>query len=173
MAEIAARYRHRPAGFGALGRAWSPRLPRAGTYDADWLAHRHPGLPEDFDFRYWNGAPDDQQTDYLPPGGRVELWHLADPRLSRSGYCRVDLPAHRPFVLARLDSGVMLPLPMLTDTAVIDTDAGLVTLTHRTWIASGTPVRVAEARFETDPAAPLVRLARGPLRPTEMERRDG
>jgi hypothetical protein len=52
-----------PQCMGFTGRPWLPRRPLAGTYDADWLEHRHPYLPKDFDFGYWNGAPADQQID--------------------------------------------------------------------------------------------------------------
>ncbi|UWE15550.1 DUF2169 domain-containing protein [Herbaspirillum huttiense] len=51
-----------PAGLGIVGRAWQPRLRLAGTYDPQWLEGRHPGLPADFDFAYWNAAPADQQV---------------------------------------------------------------------------------------------------------------
>lgn len=157
MAELAQQYGHRPAGFGPLGRAWAPRLQRAGTYDQAWLEQRHPGLPPDFDYGYWNAAPEDQQTPYLPTDVRLELWHLTDPALTPNGALCVDLPGHQAFVLMRLRSGVMLPLPMVVDTLDIDAEALTVGLTFRTWIPAGTPVRVLEARFETDPAAPLLK----------------
>ena len=32
-----------------------------GTFDRDWLANRWPGLPDDFDFGYFNLAPKDQR----------------------------------------------------------------------------------------------------------------
>lgn len=157
MSRVAAKYGARPAGWGPVGRAWAPRLALAGTYDDAWLQHKHPGLPDDIDFGYWNGAPQDQQTEFLPLGVRLELWNLAPPEQCRDGFLVVDLPRHRPFVLARLTSGVMLPLPMLTDTLEIDTVNMIVCLTHRISIRAGTPLRALEARFEIDPDAPLVK----------------
>ncbi|HGL6718174.1 DUF2169 domain-containing protein [Burkholderia contaminans] len=160
MAEQAASYAHAPAGFGVVGRAWAPRLALAGSYDNDWLAQRWPGLPEDFDFGYWNGAPEDQQIAYLPTDARIELHHLVDPRLSdANGTLSVTLPGHRPFVLMRLTNGVMLPLPLLTDTVRIDTDAMTLSLTHRLSLPNHLDIRVLEARFEVDPAAPILRRA--------------
>ncbi|HAQ24498.1 MAG TPA: hypothetical protein DCQ80_00760 [Pseudomonas sp.] len=79
MAVIAQGYGHRPAGFGIRGRAWAPRLQTAGTYDRQWLDARWPLLPRDFDFAYWNGAPEDQQID------------------SPHGFVRAPLPGHRAF----------------------------------------------------------------------------
>ncbi|MBN6149741.1 DUF2169 domain-containing protein [Xanthomonas sp. AmX2] len=158
MAAEAARYGMAPAGFGALGRAWAPRLALAGSYDADWLQRRWPGLPQDFDFGYWNAAPRDQQTPHLPPQARIELWNLFDPAASGDdGRAWFDLPGHRPFVLLRLHDGALLPLPLLTDTVLIDTDAQLMTLTHRVSLPAGLALRALEARFESDPAAPLLR----------------
>lgn len=152
-------YRQTPAGFGAIGRSWAPRLALAGSYDETWLKTRWPHLPEDFDFGYWNCAPADQQIAYLPPGTRLELWNLATPDITANGHLQVDLPTHKPFVLLRLNNGSMVPLPLLTDTVVIDTDTLTVSLTHRVSVPQGTPTRVAEARFETDPEAPLLKVA--------------
>jgi len=157
MAEIAARYGVSPVGYGPLGRAWAPRLAFAGTYDQAWLDERHPGLPDDIDFSYWNGAPQDQQTDYLPPSFRVQAWNLG-LHDQTGGHIDVTLPGHRPFLLLRMASGVMLPMPMVTDTVMLDTDTMTLMLTHRSWIPAGTPpVRALEARFETDPTAPLIK----------------
>lgn len=159
MSEAVRAEGHRPAGFGAIGRAWTPRLQRAGTYDDAWQRERWPGLPEDFDFGYWNGAPADQQIDHPPPDFALELLNLTDPALTPGGYLVTQLPGHRPFVLMRLKSGVMLPLPMITDTVHVDTDLMQVSLVHRLSIPVSVPVRVLELRFEIDPAAPLVTLA--------------
>ncbi|MGH8463028.1 MAG: DUF2169 family type VI secretion system accessory protein [Pseudomonas sp.] len=163
MAELSASYRYQPAGFGTLARMWAPRLALAGTYDEAWQAERWPGLPTDFDFGYWNGAPADQQIAFAQPDLRIELFNLTDPALSHNGQVCVELPGHRPFVLMRLHNGVMLPLPLLTDTLLIDTDAMTVSVTHRISLPSCDPVRVLEARFETDPAAPLLKRAPAPL----------
>jgi hypothetical protein len=66
-----------PAGFGPLARDWSPRRERAGTYDAAWQEKRRPLVPEDFDDRFFQAAPDDQQAPkYLSGGEQVELVNL-------------------------------------------------------------------------------------------------
>ena len=36
---------------------WHPRQRHAGTYDNSWLSTRHPLLPVDFDYRFWQAAP--------------------------------------------------------------------------------------------------------------------
>ncbi|WPO00215.1 DUF2169 domain-containing protein [Pseudomonas sp. MUP55] len=159
MAQIAANYKNQPAGFGILGRAWAPRLPLAGSYDEAWQRERWPGLPTDSDFGYWNGAPADQQIEFPPPAFRLELLNLTDPALTPDGTLCVELPGHRAFVLMRLRNGAMLPLPMLTDTLRIDTEAMTLALTHRISLPNDLDIRVLEARFETDPNAPLIKRA--------------
>ncbi|MDT4821545.1 hypothetical protein FQZ97_547260 [compost metagenome] len=159
MADVAAGYGYTPAGFGVVGRAWAPRLALAGTYDQDWEGNHWPGLPQDFDFTYWNGAPADQQVAYPSPDARIELLNLVDPSFSADGQLHIQLPGHRPFILLRLAEGVMLPLPMLTDTLRIDTDAMTLSLTHRISLPGSLDIRVLEARFEVDPAAPIITRA--------------
>ena len=157
MLRVTSTYKYQPAGFGVVGRAWAPRLALAGTYDEAWKTARWPGLPLDFDFSYWNGAPADQQIEFPPPNLRIELFNLTDPSLTPDGQLCVEMPGHRPFVLLRLNNGALLPLPLLTDTLRIDTDAMTLVLTHRISLPDGLDIRVLEARFETDPTAPLLK----------------
>lgn len=68
--------RYRPMSFGPVGRGWEPRYKLAGTYDDAWLENVFPFLPADFDERYFQCAPEDQQTDYLVGGETVTLVNL-------------------------------------------------------------------------------------------------
>jgi hypothetical protein len=52
---------YRPMAFGPIGRHWDPRFRLAGTYDQAWLDNQFPFLPDDFDDRYYQSAPADQQ----------------------------------------------------------------------------------------------------------------
>jgi uncharacterized protein YjbI with pentapeptide repeats len=52
-----------PAGFGPLGKTWAHRRSLAGSYGDQWKKGRWPWLPEDFDWRYCNAAPPDQQVE--------------------------------------------------------------------------------------------------------------
>jgi hypothetical protein len=77
-----------PAGFGAIGSHWQPRARFAGTYDDHWLATRHPLLPADFDDRFFQYAPADQQApSFLAGGESVALLNL-----SPGGSLRCVLP---------------------------------------------------------------------------------
>jgi hypothetical protein len=52
-----------PFGFGALQPHWLARRQYAGTYDAAWQKSRAPLPPDDFDDRFYQAAPADQQLD--------------------------------------------------------------------------------------------------------------
>ncbi len=69
--------RPRPAGFGAIGPHWQPRAGFAGTYDDNWKRNRDPLLPDDFDDRFYQCAPEDQLAPgFLRGGEPVVLHHL-------------------------------------------------------------------------------------------------
>jgi hypothetical protein len=53
--------KYRPMALGPLGRGWPQRARYAGTYDQQWLDDVFPFLPNDFDERYYQAAPEDQQ----------------------------------------------------------------------------------------------------------------
>jgi hypothetical protein len=77
-----------PAGFGAIGCHWQPRASFAGTYGSKWMKERQPLLPEDFDDRFYQCAPADQQApEFLQGGEDVVLY-----RLTPSGELRFSLP---------------------------------------------------------------------------------
>ena len=61
----------RAAGFGPIAGHWSPRRELTGTYDENWEKNRQPLLPEDFDERYYQCAPEDQQAKGYLRGGAL------------------------------------------------------------------------------------------------------
>lgn len=79
-------------GFGPIGRAWQPRPKYAGTYDQDWIDNVFPFLPADFDERYYQCAPLDQQIDYLRGGEEVVLQNLTPQGRTSFRLPRVDVP---------------------------------------------------------------------------------
>ena len=80
--------RPRPAGFGPVGSHWQPRVGFAGTYDERWMKGRRPLLPEDFDERFFQCAPHDQQAPEFLRGGEPVVLH----RLTPGGDLRFLLP---------------------------------------------------------------------------------
>lgn len=63
--------RPRPMSFGAIAPHWPQRRRYAGTYDAAWEKARLPLLPLDFDPRYHQQAPEDQQVEGFLRGGEA------------------------------------------------------------------------------------------------------
>ncbi|RQP25397.1 DUF2169 family type VI secretion system accessory protein [Piscinibacter terrae] len=51
-----------PVALGPVGRGWPQRARHAGTYDQAWMDKVFPFLPQDFDERYYQAAPQDQQV---------------------------------------------------------------------------------------------------------------
>ena len=84
--------RPRPVGFGPIPGHWSPRVGFAGTYDEQWEKDRLPLLPEDFDERFYQCAPEDQQVPgFLKGGELVELYNLTPNGALRFRLPRVTL----------------------------------------------------------------------------------
>jgi hypothetical protein len=118
--------RHPPIALGPLGRGWPQRARHAGTYDEQWLADVFPFLPKDFEERYYQAAPEDQQ---LPkPGGPLEV--------VLSGFT-ADGP--RRFMLPHFDAPVHVfpkrgereDLNAALDTIVFEPDLGRFTMSWR------------------------------------------
>lgn len=86
-----------PAGLNVVDCAWSPRRELAGTYDEVWRRRRFPLWAEDFDPRYAQCAPADQQVPgFLRGGEEVRLVNL-----SPSGRIDFLLPRVYPFFRTR------------------------------------------------------------------------
>lgn len=71
------RSRPTPIGVGCIARNAQPRIALAGTYDAKWLEYCCPFLPADFDPRYHQAAPKDQQFPRFSGGERIRCIHMA------------------------------------------------------------------------------------------------
>jgi hypothetical protein len=67
---------YRPMSFGPMGRGWPGRIEHGGTYDQNWIDNVFPFLPADFDERYFQMAPPDQQIDRPTGGEEVQLVNL-------------------------------------------------------------------------------------------------
>jgi hypothetical protein len=137
------RSRPTPQSFGPVGRTWQPRLARAGTYDAKWLAERSPLPPRDFDERFYNAAPDDQQVQgYLRGDESILAHHLhaehAHFECALPGVrvrCFLDRPGD-----ARRE---LFELPLALDTCFVDMDALRAVLVWRGRLA---PADAAHSR---------------------------
>jgi hypothetical protein len=117
---------YRPMSFGPIGRNWTPRYLYAGTYGQAWLDNEFPFLPADFDVRYYQSAPADQQLP-LPVGEQsVALLNLTPDGRRDFILPHFEAPIHIfPVKGARED------LRALVDTIVIEPQLERVTMTWR------------------------------------------
>lgn len=121
------------SGFGPLNRAWPQRAGKVGTYGGSYLKERWPGLPADFDWSYFNAAPEDQQLDGYLKGDepiRLENLHEGVPLV------RTVLPGWRVRAVVQhlVDRGrkvAVQELPLALDTLYVDTDARTLVLLWR------------------------------------------
>jgi hypothetical protein len=115
-----------PMAFGPLGRAWQQRIRWAGTYDQAWLDVKFPFLPDDFDDRYFQCAPEDQQIDHPVGGEEVELLNLTP-----AGQCRFRLPTLDVLFEFFYKNGRRAKRHGVIDTVMIEPDRGHFTMTWR------------------------------------------
>jgi hypothetical protein len=113
--------------FGFLGRNFPPRPSFAGTYDQAWLDSRAPFWPDDFDYRYFQSAPPDQQIPYLTGGEQIMLEHLTPQgRTSFRLPTMMELP-----ILVLPHRGKEQELTPVIDTVLLEPDQQRFMLTWR------------------------------------------
>lgn len=121
-----------PAGFGFTARHWQPRVGFGGTYDKAWQDKRCPFLPDDFDERFFNGAPRGLVARTCLQGGEpVRLANVAGAR--HDGELRFALP-RRAFEITALIKGETVQAGCVLDTVVFEPDADRMMLTWRATI---------------------------------------
>jgi hypothetical protein len=118
--------RYRPMAFGPIGRGWEPRPQFAGTYDERWIENVFPFLPADFDERYYQAAPADQQVAYLRGGEQVTLFNL-----SPQGRADFALPSGGVPVTFLLKNGEEIHVESVIDTLTLEPDLNRFTLVWR------------------------------------------
>lgn len=119
-------HNYTPMAFSPIGRNWEPRYRYGGTYDDEWLDKQFPFLPQDFDNRYFQCAPADQQIPYPSGGEEVILLNL-----SAQGRVQFRLP-HRdvPVTFFRKNGGKHI-IQAVIDTLVFEPDKGIFSMTWR------------------------------------------
>lgn len=115
-----------PMAFGPIGRNFEDRIPYAGTYDQKWLDTRVPFLPEDFDYRYFQAAPREQQIPYPKGEEWVELKNLTPEGLTQFQLPKVYMP-----VLFIPHQGQDQLVEAVIDTLLIEPDQKRFMLTWR------------------------------------------
>ena len=115
-----------PMAFGAIGRAWEPRYRYAGTYDAAWMEKQFPFLPTDFDDRYYQAAPVDQQVPH--PQGNEEIRLV---NLMPTGTVSFTIPVFDAPIHYFLKGGGREDGRLVLDTIVLEPDESRFMLTWR------------------------------------------
>jgi hypothetical protein len=121
--------RYTPMGFGPIGRAWQPRPRYAGTYDQNWIDNVFPFLPADFDERYYQCAPLDQQMDHLRGGEEVVLINLTPQRETTFRLPTLEVPVT--FYYKNYEEK---ETNAVCDTLILEPDLGRFTMLCRTSI---------------------------------------
>jgi hypothetical protein len=121
--------RYAPMAFGPLGRGWQPRVTYAGTYDQNWIDNIFPFLPADFDDRYYQCSPLDQQMDHVHREEEVVLGNLTP-----DGRTTFRLPALEVPVTFYYKNYEQKETDAVCDTVIIEPDLDRFTMLCRTSI---------------------------------------
>ena len=115
-----------PMAFGPVGRGWLPRREFAGTYDDAWLENTFPFLPADFDPRYYQAAPSDQQMPFPQGGEPVTVLNLSPHGRLDFRLPRVEVP-----VVFFRKRGERQETVAVIDTLLFEPDANRFSMTWR------------------------------------------
>ncbi|MES2355104.1 MAG: DUF2169 domain-containing protein [Pseudomonadota bacterium] len=117
---------YQPMALGPVGRGWESRSRYAGTYDQNWQDNIFPFLPADFDERFYQAAPVDQQIDYLKGGEEIILANLTPEGKTIFQLPHIEMPVH--FFLKQ---GGRVDMKGNLDTLMLAPDAGYFSMTWR------------------------------------------
>lgn len=106
-----------PVCFAPVAPTWAPRSLRVGTYDDAWDRARAPFLPDDFDDRHYQCAPDE----LVPARPLAGAEPIALEGLSPRGAVSSRVPQVA-FDAAAVIAGVRVPLGLTLDTLCLEPD---------------------------------------------------
>jgi hypothetical protein len=142
--------KHKAVAFSAIASNFEPRTHYAGTYDDAWERNVSPFLPEDFDDRFHQTAPLDQQMPYPRGGETVTLLNMLPGRAQAS--FKLPLLNRLTVRVLRTDYSTET-LPAVVDTLFFETEAQRFSAVWRI----STPLRRRVEEIDT--------LAIGPVDP--------
>ncbi|MEM9875904.1 MAG: DUF2169 domain-containing protein [Myxococcota bacterium] len=145
-----------PAGFGTISPSWSPRRERIGTAYGEGYRARAPWFASDFQWSYFNAAPEDQ---WLPRPPRGDEWLELENLHPQHARLRTQLPGLRLRCFVNDDRGATREVTMTLDTVFVDGDAEELLLTWR----GRTEVRDRELEDVTTVLIASEPLAEAPL----------
>lgn len=140
--------RVQPVALSALPRNHPQRRRYAGTYDEHWRQNDFPLLPRDFDERYHQSVPEDQQIAFPRGGEEVLLYHVVPQRPTvRFRLPRLD---NMPVRILTRDYEVLTP-QVVVDTLYFEPDQGCFSVVWRATV----PIKRRLSEFDTISIGPV------------------
>lgn len=144
--------------LGPIHGHWPMRQQYAGTYDDAWLDERHPLLPEDFDPRFWQIAPDAQQvTGYLKGGETVTLLNVTRPQFASGGRLAFRLPKVTLVCETFFYDGTREHTRPVIHTVILEPDEPRVSIVHHMALPCHAKVNLLDRTRITQKQRPLDR----------------
>lgn len=121
-----------PATFGPMAPWWRTRQQHAGSYDDEWVSDRHPRLPADFNYAFYNCA----HPALLFPGYLAGSMSLELCNLGTAGKMSVHLPEEVPVARFSYSDGREVSVALNLDGVHLDfrNTPWQLDLTWRGWI---------------------------------------
>lgn len=138
---------HQPQGFAPVPPVWRFRQQYTGTFDDAWLAQKHPLLPDDFDYRFYQYAPPGLvHAQRLDGDEELQLLHMHPDH----SHIQVWLPGVQPVVTPRWKDGSTAAEALMLDGVHVDLHAPLATvhLTWRCWVPKRAGLHGFELRLD-------------------------
>lgn len=139
---------HVPQGFAPLPPVWRSRQQYTGTFDDAWLAAKHPLLPDDFDYRFYQyAAPDLIHGERLNGDEELQLLHMHPGHT----HIQVWLPGVQLSAVAHRQDGSTDSLALMLDGIHVDmtADLAMVYLTWRCWAPKHAGIHRMELQVES------------------------
>jgi hypothetical protein len=157
-----------PAAFLPINRMWAKRMSQMGSVDGSYLKKRFPLPPGDFDWTYYNEAPDDQQLEHYLRGDEELAFSNLHPTHS-AWTARLPGKRVRCFVEDTDDLGDhrVREVTMNCDTLFANLDEGYV---HLLWRGI-TPIR-SENRAEITKFYTVEESLTGPIKTIDQHLAD-
>ncbi|MDN4502261.1 DUF2169 domain-containing protein [Alteromonadaceae bacterium BrNp21-10] len=117
-----------PAGFAPLQPGWGTRPTPKGTYDKKYLKKNWPYFPDDFDWRHFNSAPQNQQFSQYLQGDETLYFENMHPEVTQYSS---QLPAIRPRLFVTTAPNKLHEIPLNLDTLSVNMDEEKLVLVWR------------------------------------------
>ena len=130
-------------GLGPISPSWESRLRFAGSYNDEWQRTRAPYLPADFDFEFYNVAPNDQKIAGFAKGDEV----VRLKNLYSKGDLAFGLPDIQIGAVLRFSDGRIIPGPMNLDTIQVQVEQQRVFLQWRGIFPATLPIKEIDLRL--------------------------